>query len=210
MSESFQRIYLSDASSSIVLDSKKQLSAYDQVALFPEERDQLSALSNEFRKIEFLGVRSLRNDLAILATILYSENRKPYIDGKQGIFISISHSKKQCALGVSSHPIGIDIEEVSPRIERISARFVHRAEEKFIGANRLLDLTKIWAMKEAMFKLNDRSGIEFKTELIIEEQSGDIYFGKMLTEKSWRRVKLECFQEEDLVISACCYTDSLD
>jgi len=210
MSETFQRIYLSDASSSVVVDSKKQLSAYDQAALFSEEREQFSALSNEFRKVEFLGVRSLRSELAILSPILYSESRKPYLNEKQNLFISISHSKNYCALGSSSSEIGIDIEEMSPRIERISARFVHRDEEKFIGANRLLDLTKIWTMKEAMFKLNDRLGIEFKTELIIEEQIGCIYFGKMLTEKSWQRVKLECFQQEDLVISACSYTDSLN
>jgi phosphopantetheinyl transferase (holo-ACP synthase) len=201
MSESFERIYLSDSTSSVAVESKKQISTYAQVALFPEEKEQLGALSNEFRKVEFLGVRSLRNKLSILESINYTENRKPYLDGNQHMFISISHSKKYCALGASSNHIGIDIEEISPRIERISSRFLHRDEEKFIGANHLLDLTKLWTMKEAMFKLNDRSGIEFKTELIIEEQSGDVYFGKMLTEKNWRKVKLECFQLNELVIS---------
>jgi 4'-phosphopantetheinyl transferase EntD len=206
MSESFERIYLSDSASSVAVESKKQISTYAQVALFPEEKEQLSALSNEFRKVEFLGVRSLRNKLSILEPINYTENRKPYLYGNQHMFISISHSKKYCALGASSNHIGIDIEEVSPRIERISSRFVHRDEEKFIGANHLFDLTKLWTMKEAMFKLNDRSGIEFKTELIIEEQSGDVYFGKMLTEKNWRKVKLECFQLNELVISVGSFT----
>jgi len=206
MSESFERIYLSDSTSSVAVESKKQISAYAQVALFPNEKEQLSSLSNEFRKVEFLGVRSLRNKLSILEPINYTENRKPYLDGNQHMFISISHSKKYCALGASSSHIGIDIEEVSPRIERISERFVHQDEVKFIGADHLLDLTKLWTMKEAMFKLNDRSGIEFKTELIIEEQTGDVYFGKMLTEKNWRKVKLECFQLNELVISVGSFT----
>ena len=206
MSESFERIYLSDSTSSVAVESKKQISAYAQVALFPNEKEQLSSLSNEFRKVEFLGVRSLRNKLSILEPINYTENRKPYLDGNQHMFISISHSKKYCALGASSRHIGIDIEEVSPRIERILERFVHQDEVKFIGADHLLDLTKLWTMKEAMFKLNDRSGIEFKTELIIEEQTGDVYFGKMLTEKNWRKVKLECFQLNELVISVGSFT----
>ena len=206
MTESFQRIYLSDSTSSVVVESKKQLNTYAQATLFTEEREQFSALSNEFRKVEFLGVRSLRNKLGILEAIHYTKNRKPYLDGNQHMFISISHSKKYCALGASTHHIGIDIEEVSRRIERISERFVHQDEEKFIGTDHLLDLTKLWTMKEAMFKLNDRSGIEFKTELIIEEQSGGVYFGKMLTEKNWRQVKLECFQLDELVISVSSFT----
>jgi phosphopantetheinyl transferase (holo-ACP synthase) len=206
MSESFQRIYLSDSTSSVAIESKKQISTYAQVALFPEEKEQLCALKNEFRKIEFLGIRSLRNKLSILEPINYTVNRKPYLDGNQHMFISISHSKKYCALGASLSHIGIDMEEVSPRIERISERFVHQDEVKFIGTDHLLDLTKLWTMKEAMFKLNDRSGIEFKTELIIEEQTGDIYFGKMLTEKNWRKVKLECFQLNELVISVGSFT----
>jgi phosphopantetheinyl transferase len=206
MTESFQRIYMSDSTSSVVVESKKQLNTYAQAALFSEEQEQFSALSNEFRKVEFLGVRSLRNKLGILEAIHYTENRKPYLDGNQHMFISISHSKKYCALGASTYHIGIDIEEVSPRIERISERFVHQDEEKFIGTDHLLDLTKLWTMKEAMFKLNDRSGIEFKTELIIEEQSGGVYFGKMLTVENWRQVKLECFQLDELVLSVSSFT----
>jgi 4'-phosphopantetheinyl transferase EntD len=120
-------------------------------------------------------------------------------------FISISHSKNFCAFGFSSHEIGIDIEELSPRIERIASRFVNSVEMSFIAEDKILDLTKLWTMKEAMFKLNNRTGIEFKSELIIEGKTDQIYFGKMLGEKGWERVKLECFQLGNLVISTCCY-----
>jgi hypothetical protein len=56
-----------------------------------------------------------------------------------------------------------------------------------------------------MFKLNDRTGIEFKTELIIEGKSGEVYSGKMLIQNGWVQVKLECFQLGKLVVSACSY-----
>jgi phosphopantetheinyl transferase len=205
MSETFHRIFLSDQLSSVVIEEKKPFEAYMEEQLFPEEMEQLNNLTNESRKIEFLGVRRIRNKSTISTPIFYSNSRKPFLKKELNTYISISHSKHYCALGVSSKELGIDIEEISPRIKRIASRFVSDEEKQFISEQKILDLTKIWTMKEAMFKLNNRTGIEFITELIIEGKSGDIYSGKMLTENGWKQVKIECFQRETLVISACIY-----
>ena len=205
MSETIHRIYLSDQISSVLIEEKKSFEAYLNESLFIDEREQLDLLLQENRKVEFLGVRRLRNESKLPSPIFYTEARKPYLDQKLNAFISISHSKNFCAFGFSSHEIGIDIEELSPRIERIASRFVNSVEMSFISADKILDLTKLWTMKEAMFKLNNRTGIEFKSELIIEGKTDEIYFGKMLGEKGWERVKLECFQLGNLVISTCCY-----
>ena len=206
MSETIQKIYLSDQLSSVAIEEKKPIGSYLNEQLFSEEREQLNELSNDFRKIEYLGVRRLRNETSLPSPIYYSESRKPFLKKELNTFISISHSKHYCALGISSNELGIDIEEISPRIERIATRFMNSSEERFVSEQKTLDLTKIWTMKEAMFKLNNRAGIEFKTELIIDEKSGNVYMGKMLTENGWKQVKLECFQLDELVISACSYT----
>jgi phosphopantetheinyl transferase len=205
MSESFHRIYLSDQLSSVAIERKKTFEAYLNEELFPEEREQLNTFKHESRKIEFLGIRRLRNELDLISPIHYAVTRKPFLGSQLDTFISISHSKNYCALGVSSSQIGIDIEEMSPRIERIAERFVNVEETKFISEESVLDLTKLWTMKEAMFKLNNRTGIDFTSELIIEEKYGEIYSGRMLNENGWIRVKLECFQQDELVISACQY-----
>lgn len=205
MSETFHRIYLSDQLSSVVIEEKKTFDAYHGEQLFPEEREQLNELTHDLRKIEFLGVRRLRNESRLHSPIHYSESRKPFLKKELNTFISISHSKHYCGLGVSPKELGIDLEEISPRIERIAARFINSDEEQFIGDQKILDLTKIWTMKEAMFKLNNRAGIEFKSELIIEERTDDVYHGKMLTDNGWRQVKIECFQRELLMISACSF-----
>jgi hypothetical protein len=205
MSETIHRIYLSEQISSVLIEEKKSFEAYLNESLFIDEREQLDLLLHENRKVEFLGVRRLRNESKLPSPIFYTEARKPYLDQKLNAFISISHSKNFCAFGFSSHEIGIDIEEMSPRIERIASRFVSSVEMSFISEDKILDLTKLWTMKEAMFKLNNRTGIEFKSELIIEGKTDEIYFGKMLGEKGWERVKLECFQLGNLVISTCCY-----
>ena len=205
MSETFHRIFLSDQLSSVDIEEKKPFGAYLEEQLFPEEREQLNSLTNDIRKIEFLGVRRIRNESNLSSPIYYSDSRKPFLKKELNTYISISHSKHYCAFGASSRELGIDIEEISPRIERIASRFVSEEEKQFISEQKILDLTKIWTMKEAMFKLNNRTGIEFITELIIEGKSGDLYSGKMLTENGWKQVKLECFQLETLVISACTY-----
>lgn len=205
MSETFHRIFLSDQLSSVVIEEKKPFGAYLEEQLFPDEREQLNSLTNDLRKIEFLGVRRIRNESNLSSPIYYSNSRKPFLKKELNTYISISHSKHYCAFGASSRELGIDIEEISPRIERIASRFVSEEEKQFISEQKILDLTKIWTMKEAMFKLNNRTGIEFITELIIEGKSGDVYSGKMLTENGWKQVKLECFQLETLVISACTY-----
>jgi phosphopantetheinyl transferase len=205
MSETIHRIYLSDQISSVLIEEKKSFEAYLNESLFIDEREQLDLLLHENRKVEFLGIRRLRNESKLPSPIFYTEARKPFLDQKLNTFISISHSKNYCALGFSSHEIGIDIEELNPRIERIASRFVSSVEMSFISEDEILDLTKLWTMKEAMFKLNNRAGIEFKSELIIEGKTDEIYFGKMLGEKGWERVKLECFQLGNLVISTCCY-----
>jgi len=205
MSEVLYRIYLSDQSSSVAIEKKKPFEAYLHEDLFPEEREQLNTLFNESRKVEFLGLRRLRNQSNLPSPIYYSEARKPYLGEQLNTFISISHSKNYCAFGTSSKELGIDIEEMSPRIERIAERFVNSDEKQFISEECVRDLTKLWTMKEAMFKLNNRTGIDFKTELIIEEKYGGIYFGRMLNEKGWKRVKLECFQQGELVISTSQY-----
>lgn len=205
MSETFHRIFLSDQLSSVVIEEKKPFGAYLEEQLFPDEREQLNSLTNDIRKIEFLGVRRIRNESNLSSPIYYSNSRKPFLKKELNTYISISHSKHYCAFGASSRELGIDIEEISPRIERIASRFVSEEEKQFISEQKILDLTKIWTMKEAMFKLNNRTGIEFITELIIEGKSGDVYSGKMLTENGWKQVKLECFRLEALVISACTY-----
>ena len=79
MSKTFYKIYLSDGLSSVAIEEKNPFGAYSDEQLFPEEQDQLYEIKNEFRKIEFLGVRRIRNESTLHSPIYYSESRKPYL-----------------------------------------------------------------------------------------------------------------------------------
>ncbi|MFM6934950.1 MAG: 4'-phosphopantetheinyl transferase superfamily protein [Flavobacteriales bacterium] len=205
MSAEIYKIQIEEPSIQIAFQGKQCVDFYEPQKLFPIEMLAFENIRQEGRQVEFLGIRNLRDFLALQSPIHYQESGKPYIGNDAHSFISISHSKNYCALSVGVVEMGIDIEEISERIERISERFVHPEEMEFIEQDRLTGLTRLWTMKEAMFKLNARTGIEFKTELRIESTEGSRFIGRMLTSSGWKNVVVECFQHEQLILSICRY-----
>lgn len=208
MSAEIQKIHFSSQGVFIAFQKKESDVAFLEAVLFQEEQSELAQIKNEKRAIEFLNVRKLRSIEGLNSPIYYNESGKPYLASEIKLGFSISHSKNYCAIGYGEKELGIDIEEIDERIERISSRFMNEEEEVFIGNDRQLGLTRIWTLKEAMFKLNPRTGIDFKSELILKSQVDNSFMGEMLTDEGWKRVILNSVQFENLVISACSFLSS--
>src|SRR6185436_14974648 len=91
--------------------------------------------------------------------ILIADTRKPYLPGEQYHF-SISHCGDYAAAIVSStHRVGIDIEIPSDKVQRISHKFIHANEDRWLVAiqGQLQSSTSelqtiLWSAKEAIFK----------------------------------------------------------
>jgi 4'-phosphopantetheinyl transferase EntD len=136
------------------------------IILLGAEAEQLKLLSNDKRKVEFLGVRFLRNSLSITEPIQYLSSGKPQLSGLDKP-ISISHCSKYIALAVCAEPVGLDIELLDRDTSRIINKFVSE-EEKNLYKNRLLyDALELWCAKEAVYKLFDLPGLSFKDEILI-------------------------------------------
>ena len=103
-------------------------------------------------------------------SVSYSNSGKPFIESNN-MHISFSHSGKYAALMVNKSICGIDIEKENPKIEKISPKFLHEDEIKFLpipGA-----LTWIWCIKEAVFKsFGER--VFFKNDIIIDRFDLDL------------------------------------
>jgi len=72
-----------------------------------------------------------------------------------GQCISLSHSGDLVALATSISPVGIDLQEFSPKLERIRAKFVSENEEQLMSES-LIEFNPIhflWCAKEAVFKI---------------------------------------------------------
>ena len=160
----------------------------DLVALDNDEKKKYKGFSSTSRKLEFLSVRALLAELlGKEAKIVYNKNNKPFIkDGSR--FISISHSHKLTAILLSTdEKVGIDLEYMSSNINAIAFKFINRKERITRDKeNRKYHLYVHWCAKEALYKICDKEGINFRKNITIEpfevQESGEIT-GHVKTDK---------------------------
>jgi 4'-phosphopantetheinyl transferase EntD len=180
--------------------SKKIEWKESEVPMTQEEIGHYSTIQNLERKNEFLGVRFLRNIFDSQLEIKYLENGKP-IDAKGIKYISISHSKNHVAFSVSPHPIGVDIEEIHERIINVRDRFLNHHEKELFDRNSIQELTIAWCAKETLFKLNEDSGLDFKTDLIIKSWDKESTILAIMKENSkWIEVNLYYEIKDNVVL----------
>ncbi len=94
-----------------------------------------------------------------------ADTRKPFLRDEQYHF-SISHCGDYAAAIVSStERVGIDIEMITPRVDRIKHKFLHEDELFFVDSHpidqQIRLLTLLWSAKEAMFKWWGRGDVDF-------------------------------------------------
>jgi 4'-phosphopantetheinyl transferase EntD len=143
---------------------------YRKVFLDVDEKVTLFDFKNEARQIEWLSVRALLNELLQRnSKIIYNEEHKPFLFDNS-FNISISHSYKLTSILLSKQKrVGIDLEYMSHRINRISHKFIN--EEEYISSNKAVEHLHMyihWCAKEAIYKICDKKNINFKDNLTIK------------------------------------------
>ena len=99
-----------------------------------------------------------------------ADTRKPFLPDEKYHF-SISHCGDYAAAIVSSNErVGIDIEMITARVERIKYKFLNTDELVFVHAHekdiQIPLLTLLWSAKEAMFKWWGRGDVDFSEVLL--------------------------------------------
>lgn len=97
-------------------------------------------------------------------TVKYN-NRKPIIKNK-ALNISISHTNGRVGVALSQNQLGLDMEVISIRTQKLLHRFINEKDKNFINADNIVDTTLLWTIKEATFKL-DNSLINFKRDIYV-------------------------------------------
>lgn len=142
------------------------------IAGISENETNWSNLYHQQRKKEFLVKRIVLQHLLKekSITIMYDESGKPFLS-ESPVHISISHTKKYVgAITHTSKTVGIDIEVVTPRIEKISSRFIGVGEREWVAPVHYLEqLYVIWGAKECAFKIYSKGGIDFKKMLRVNK-----------------------------------------
>ena len=134
----------------------------------------LETIHHETRRKEWLAVRVLiAHVLGPDKEVAYYPTGKPYlVDGS--FRVSISHTKEYAAIAYhQTCEVGVDIERISSRVERIADRFSHASEIAYIDGcdaqERILRLLVNWSAKETLYKcVNTSSAADFKNTFHIE------------------------------------------
>lgn len=137
--------------------------------------------------------------------ITVSNSRKPVLMCDSHHF-SISHCGDHVAAIVSTKAaVGIDIESVQDKIERVSHKFLSPAERTFIDpAHALPHKTICWSAKEAMFKWYGLGSVDFKENMRLQpfvyQQAGFIT-ADFMKQDSNTRLYLQYIMENDLCLA---------
>ncbi len=140
-------------------------SLLSSIKLKADSIERLEKFLSNKRKLEFLATRNLLAEVGLDDyDLTYREDGAPLL--KDG-FISISHTSDFVAIIISDKKVGVDIEKNRQQIFRIAHKFINNDEESKFDITSLKVLSVIWNSKEAMFKLCDKTGIDFKKNLNI-------------------------------------------
>lgn len=169
--------------------------------------NDLNQFTSNSRKIEWLIVRLLLFDiLKEHKTIGYNNSGRPLLTDNSHQ-ISISHTKGYVAIYLSKYEnIGIDIEYVTNRIERIASRVFSERELSFCHEeNRLTQLLIMWCAKETLFKAFELKDVDFIEHLEIQpfevSSKQGVLIGKELQSKDQKCLEISYIIANDFVLT---------
>ena len=144
----------------------------NRLDLHPEEASEVKNLKGG-RKLEWLSARYLLNRVVSEpGKMICSKDSagKPFLVNSAW-YISISHSHNRTAVIYASRPVGIDIQLIVPKIERIGPKYL--SEQEWQWAKKSADFIEVlhlfWGAKEAVYKANGKKGVEFSQNIIVPE-----------------------------------------
>ena len=121
-------------------------------------------LKNNKRKLEYVCTRLLLKEFENNLKISYNKYGGPILNNNK--CISISHSNNLVAIIISDKKVGIDIEKISKKPLSISYKFISENDNISMDIN---DTCLAWSAKEAIYKLHEVGGLNFKNDIIIKQ-----------------------------------------
>jgi 4'-phosphopantetheinyl transferase len=168
--------------------------------LTPEETERFFSFKHLNRQQEFVATRVLRHELFGYSHIHYNAHGAPYIEDEG--FISISHAPGLIGLAISrDFQLGLDVEPIRPKALLVKDKFLSEEEKQHFDTRSELEMTKVWSAKEALYKLAGRKQIIFKTDLLLNKQSEDIWEGRIINPNVHLKVELNIFVKDQCVIT---------
>ena len=147
-----------------ISESEEELNKEINLSNFSKSR--LRKIKSTSRRKQSLSIHHLLKSSKINKELFYDSNGKPKLSNNK--FISISHSFDYSGLAISYNKVGVDIEKFRSKILDISKKFISRNEKDLIKELDIENLTKVWTIKESVYKAFGYQGIDFKENILIK------------------------------------------
>lgn len=174
----------------------------EQLVWSDQEIEQLQRMPHQARRTEWLASRYLLHHLSgrtIRGACLKDVYGKPYLENSH-FHISISHSHQLAAVIAAPHLVGIDVQLVVPKIERIAPKFLGQAElDSIQSAHKMEHLHVYWGAKEALFKAYGKKELNFIKHILITPFEYKQNFGNLVGVVQKEKVFLSFHIEYELL-----------
>lgn len=161
---------------------------FDVSFFTPNEQKRFLEMRHPQKKIEFIASRFLKHQFFGTEEITYDATGAPRIHHHE--HISLSHCTKYVALAHSSeHIVGIDLEAIDEKAVRVARKFCSEDEALIFDRQSESDMSLLWSFKETLYKLSDRKGLHFLTDISVVKNENK-YIGQVLTSNGIRTYPL--------------------
>ena len=170
---------------------------FNSLHLLPEDEARIKDIKLQKVRLQKLACRAALAELlgSNEISITYTETGQPKLKDH---YISFSHTTDTVAAALAKIPIGIDIEELTPRILPLYSRFMSQQEIADCDINNLKALYYFWCAKEAMYKWFAKGNLDFIEDLqVIKNENKGIICKKHI-------LQLTDFNMDNLLIVVCC------
>jgi phosphopantetheinyl transferase len=129
--------------------------------------EEYESLANDARRHRWLASRYAVQQVTKQSplNILKDHSGRPYLDAERKP-LSLSHCEGFVAAIHSDVSVGIDVERISPRVQKIKNYFMRDEELDLLGEENG-ELMLAWSAKESIFKWYGRQKLGFKSQLCI-------------------------------------------
>ena len=178
--------------------------------------NQLHVTDIEQNELDYLGIRKrkewfssryllhLLSEREIRGACLKDAFGKPYLENSDH-HISISHSADYTAVIASTSVVGIDIQRIVSKIERIAPKFI--SDNEVINIKDLSHIEcmhTIWGAKESMYKAYGKKELDFKKNIFVlpfeYDANGFVFEGIVKKDDFLEKYTLFCHTINDLIL----------
>ena len=176
-----------------IWDIREEEAHFQKALLLDKEEQKILQEIKGRKRIEWLAARQLVHTMSgreLRGSFYKDEHGKPHIKDSP-YHISISHSHNLAAAIAAPEKVGIDIQILVSKIERVAHKFMRDIEMNSLSKeNRLEHLHVYWGAKESLYKAYGRRKLDFCKNILVEPFEYDLKQGKA---KGWVEIENHIF-----------------